>query len=54
MSRAVSSGFVAFIKSYIFRLGFLDGSMGLAVCILQAQAAYGKYFTLYSLNQGKQ
>jgi glycosyltransferase involved in cell wall biosynthesis len=54
MSRAVSSGFVAFIKSYIFRLGFLDGSMGLAVCILQAQAAYGKYFTLYCLNQGKQ
>ena len=54
MSRAVSSGLVAFIKSYIFRLGFLDGAMGLAVCIMQAQAAYGKYFTLYCLNQGKQ
>ena len=54
MPRAVSSGLVAFIKSYIFRLGFLDGSMGLAVCIMQAQAAYGKYFTLYCLNQGKQ
>ena len=54
MSRAVGSGLVAFIKSYIFRLGFLDGSMGLAVCILQGQAAYGKYFTLYCLNQGKQ
>jgi len=27
--------------------------MGLAVCILQAQAAYGKYFTLYCLSQGK-
>jgi glycosyltransferase involved in cell wall biosynthesis len=54
MSRAVGSGLVAFIKSYIFRLGFLDGAMGLAVCILQGQAAYGKYFTLYCLNQGKQ
>ena len=54
MSRAVSSGLVAFIKSYFFRLGFLDGAMGLAVCILQGQAAYGKYFTLYCLNQGKQ
>ena len=53
MPRAVSSGLVAFIKSYFFRLGFLDGSMGLAVCIMQAQAAYGKYFTLYCLNQGK-
>ena len=39
MSRAVSSGLVAFIKSYFFRLGFLDGAMGLAVCILQGQAA---------------
>jgi glycosyltransferase involved in cell wall biosynthesis len=54
MSRAVGSGLVAFIKSYIFRLGFLDGAMGLAVCILQGQAAYGKYFNLYCLNQGKQ
>jgi hypothetical protein len=53
MSRAISSGFFAFLKSYLFRLGFLDGAMGLAVCILQAQGAYGKYFTLYCLNQGK-
>jgi glycosyltransferase involved in cell wall biosynthesis len=53
MVRAVSSGMVAFVKSYVFRLGFLDGAMGLAVCIMQAQAAYGKYFTLYCLNQGK-
>jgi glycosyltransferase involved in cell wall biosynthesis len=53
MGRAIGSGLVAFIKSYVFRLGFLDGAMGLAVCILQGQAAYGKYFTLYCLNQGK-
>jgi len=53
MLRAVSSGLVAFVKSYLFRLGFLDGAMGLAVCIMQGQAAYGKYFTLYCLNQGK-
>ena len=53
MSRAVGSALFAFIKSYVFRLGFLDGAMGLAVCILQAQAAYGKYFTLYCLNQGE-
>ena len=51
MPRAVTSGLVAFIKSYIFRLGFLDGSMGFAVCAMQAQAAFGKYFTLYCLNQ---
>lgn len=51
MPRAVISGVVAFIKSYFFRLGILDGSMGFAVCAMQAQAAFGKYFTLYCLNQ---
>jgi glycosyltransferase involved in cell wall biosynthesis len=51
MPRAVTSGLVAFLKSYIFRLGILDGSMGFAVCAMQAQAAFGKYFTLYCLNQ---
>jgi glycosyltransferase involved in cell wall biosynthesis len=49
--RAVTSGLMAFLKSYIFRLGILDGSMGFAVCAMQAQAAFGKYFTLYCLNQ---
>ena len=51
MLRAVTSGFMAFVKSYFFRLGILDGSMGFAVCAMQAQAAFGKYFTLYCLNQ---
>jgi glycosyltransferase involved in cell wall biosynthesis len=51
MPRAVTSGLMAFFKSYIFRLGILDGSMGFAVCAMQAQAAFGKYFTLYCLNQ---
>jgi glycosyltransferase involved in cell wall biosynthesis len=51
MSRAALSGVVAFIRSYVLRLGFLDGAMGFAVCTLQAQAAFGKYFALYCLNQ---
>lgn len=51
--RAFLSGFTAFVKSYFFRLGFLDGAMGLVVCNMQAQAAFGKYFTLYYLNQRK-
>ena len=51
MPRAVTSALLAFVKSYIFRLGILDGSMGFAVCAMQAQAAFGKYFTLYCLNQ---
>lgn len=51
MPRALTSAVVAFVKSYVFRLGFLDGAMGLAVCVMQAQAAFGKYFALYCLNQ---
>lgn len=51
MSRAGLSGAAAFFRSYFFRLGFLDGAMGFAVCAMQAQAAFGKYFALYCLNQ---
>jgi glycosyltransferase involved in cell wall biosynthesis len=50
MVRAAMSGVVAFIKTYFFRLGFLDGALGFAVCAMQAQSAFGKYFTLYCLN----
>ena len=51
MMRAALAGVVAFIRSYVVRLGFLDGAMGFAVCTMQAQAAFGKYFALYCLNQ---
>ena len=51
MWRAALAGVVAFVRSYVFRLGFLDGAMGFAVCAMQAQAAFGKYFALYCLNQ---
>lgn len=51
MLRAALAGAVAFVRSYVFRLGFLDGAMGFAVCTMQAQASFGKYFTLYCLNR---
>ena len=51
MIRAALSGFAAFFRSYLFRLGFLDGAMGFAVCTMQAQAAFGKYFELYCLGR---
>jgi glycosyltransferase involved in cell wall biosynthesis len=50
MLRAAMSGLVAFVRTYFFRLGFLDGALGFAVCTMQAQSAFGKYFTLYCLN----
>ena len=51
MLRAGLAGVVAFCRSYFFQLGVLDGAMGFAVCAMQAQAAFGKYFTLYCLNR---
>jgi glycosyltransferase involved in cell wall biosynthesis len=50
MVRAGLAGVVAFVRTYFFRLGFLDGAMGFAVCSMQAQAAFGKYFALYCKN----
>ena len=50
MSRAALSGIAAFVKSYFFKLGFLDGGLGFAVCSMQAQSAFGKYFELYCLH----
>jgi glycosyltransferase involved in cell wall biosynthesis len=51
MARAGLAAVVAFVRTYFFRLGFLDGAMGFAVCTMQAQAAFGKYFALYCKNQ---
>jgi glycosyltransferase involved in cell wall biosynthesis len=51
MLRAALAGIAAFFRSYVFRLGFLDGAMGFAVCTMQAQSAFGKYFELYCLDR---
>jgi glycosyltransferase involved in cell wall biosynthesis len=40
-------GLAAFVKTYIFRHGFLDGAAGLAVAISSAEVAYYKYFKLW-------
>lgn len=51
IARAALSALSAFIRSYVFQLGFLDGAMGFAVCTMQAQFAFGKYFELYCLGR---
>ncbi|HHJ18788.1 MAG TPA: glycosyltransferase family 2 protein [Gammaproteobacteria bacterium] len=49
-----------FIHIYIFRLGFLDGSVGFLVAVMYAQGSFNKYAGLWTLrrmqrlkNQGK-
>ncbi len=41
-------GLAAFVKTYIFRRGFLDGVSGFAVAVSSAEVAYYKYFKLWS------
>lgn len=40
-----------FIRNYIIKLGFLDGSNGLIICRISAWETYLKYSRLRSLNQ---
>jgi glycosyltransferase involved in cell wall biosynthesis len=53
IARAMAASCVAFVRSYIIRLGFLDGALGFVVCQMQAQSTFYKYFQLYFLNQSK-
>jgi len=40
-----------FLKNYIFRLGFLDGSAGLTICLLRAMSVYIKKAKLRDLHR---
>jgi len=53
-SRAVLHGIGAFIKTYIFKLGFLDGFHGLTLAVSNAEGAYYKYIKLWHLGQKSQ
>lgn len=50
VSKAVLHGFWAFVRTYFFKLGFLDGSHGLALAISNAEGSYYRYLKLWLLN----
>lgn len=43
VTKALIKGFAAFCRSYIFKRGFLDGSLGVVIAISSAESAYYKY-----------
>ncbi len=51
IGKAITHGTVAFIKSYIFRRGFLDGADGFVISVGAGTGAYYKYVKLYEANQ---
>jgi glycosyltransferase involved in cell wall biosynthesis len=54
VGKAVVHGVFAFLRSYVLRRGFLDGSRGLMLAIYNAEYAYYKYIKLMFLAQPAQ
>jgi hypothetical protein len=48
---ALGHGLWAFVRTYVFRAGFLDGAHGLALAISNAETSYYKYLKLWLLSQ---
>jgi glycosyltransferase involved in cell wall biosynthesis len=54
LSKAILHGLATFIKSYIFKLGFLDGREGFILAVSNAEGCYYRYLKLFYLNQTKE
>lgn len=51
---AISHGIWAFIRTYIIKLGLLDGTEGFILAIANAETTYYKYLKLYFLQKNNQ
>lgn len=54
VGKAVLHGFFAFVRTYFFRLGFLDGQHGLMLAVYNAEYSYYKYIKLMFLKSPPQ
>lgn len=48
--KAILKGLWAFFRTYILRIGFLDGRIGLILAIFNAETTYYKYLRIYLSN----
>lgn len=48
---ALGHGLWAFIRTYVFKAGFLDGSQGLALAISNAEGSYYRYLKIWLMQQ---
>lgn len=51
LGTAIGHGIWAFVRTYIIRLGFLDGKMGVVLAVSNAETTYYHYLKLSFLNQ---
>jgi glycosyltransferase involved in cell wall biosynthesis len=53
LGKAILHAFSAFMRSFVFKRGFLDGRAGLMVAISTAESTYHKYFKLMLLTEAE-
>ena len=51
LAKALGHGLWAFLRTYVVRLGFLDGRLGLALAISNAEGTYYRYMKLWLLQR---
>lgn len=51
LAGAVGHGVWAFVRTYVIRLGFLDGAQGFMLAVNNAETTYYKYLQLYFLTK---
>lgn len=54
LRQSIGHAFWAFFKSYVLRLGFMDGRAGLMVAISSAESTYHKYLKIMLLGETRQ
>jgi glycosyltransferase involved in cell wall biosynthesis len=53
LAKGIVHGIGAFLKTYVFKAGFLDGREGFMLAVSNAEGAYYKYVKLYLLNRSR-
>lgn len=51
ISKSLLHGFASFIKQYMLKLGFLDGSHGFLLAVLSAHSTFVKHVNLWTREQ---
>lgn len=51
LGKALGHGLWAFLRTYVFKRGFLDGRLGLALAISNAEGTYYRYLKLWLLQR---
>jgi hypothetical protein len=54
LAKAIGHGLFAFVRTYLLKLGFLDGRHGLMLAIYNAEYAYYKYVKLMFMQSPRQ